>query len=67
MREGQDRLRGLKVQNEQDTRVYCRAQGIQPVFNNTYKWNVIYTNTESLCGTLETNIMLYINYISIKI
>lgn len=28
---------------------------------------ISYANVKSLCGTLETNIILYANYISIKI
>ena len=31
-----------------------------------FKWSIIYKNTESLCCTSEINIILYINYTSIK-
>ena len=36
-------------------------------YNQTYCGDFTrYTNTEALCCTTETNIMLYVNYISIK-
>ena len=31
--------------------------GTEPIFYNNFKWSIIYKNTESLCCTLETNIV----------
>ena len=46
--------------------IYSAKQGLQPIFYNYYKWNVIFKNCESLCYMPETYIILYINYTSIK-
>ena len=46
--------------------MYCTAQGIQLLFCNNFTWSIIYKNFESLCCTPETNIILQINYTSIK-
>ena len=39
-------------------RIYCTTQGIQPIFYNKFKWNIIYKNTESWCCTSETIVNL---------
>lgn len=36
------------------------------MFSNNFKWRIICKNVESLCGTPEPNIVLYINYITIE-
>ena len=38
----------------------------QSLFFNNFKWSISYKNCESLCCTPETNIILEINYTSIK-
>ena len=62
-RQVQAGLRGTdyQVQNEQDARLQCIAQGMQSEFYSNFTWNIIYKNIESQCRT-ETNIILYINY-----
>ena len=46
-------------------RVYCKTQGIQPIFYNNYKWNITIKNYKSLLYT-TTYIILCINYTLIK-
>ena len=38
----------------------------QPFFYNNFKWSGIYKNAELLCCISEINILLQINYTSIK-
>ena len=42
---------------------YATAQGIQLIFYNNFKWNIIYRNIKSLCCIPETHIVyqLYFN------
>ena len=42
---------------------YATVQGIQPIFYNNFKWNIIYRNIESLGCIPETHIIyqLYFN------
>ena len=42
-------------------RINCIAQRIQPIFDNNYKWSVIYKNIESLGPIPETNTTFGIN------
>ena len=49
---------GFSVYNKYAARIYYTAAGTEPIFYNNFKWNMIYKNTESLCCTPETNIML---------
>ena len=54
---------GIKIQttmykiNKQEGYIVQHRE-IQPLFCNKLKWNIIYKNTESLCCTPETNIIL---------
>ena len=56
-REGPRQGQGIKrhkllyVKNKQATKIYCTAQGIQPIFYNNFKWSIIHKNIESLCYT----------------
>ena len=43
------------------TRIYYTTQGIQPIFDNNYKWSITFKNCESQRCTSETYIILY-NY-----
>ena len=47
---------------------YCTNRTVWPLFDNKFKWHIIYTNTESLCCncTHEMNITLLIKNIKIK-
>ena len=45
--------------------IYCTTQGIQPIFYNNYKWSIPFKNFQSLYGTTEIYIILYITYTSI--
>ena len=44
--------------NKLDTKIYYTVQGIQSASYNKFKWSIICKNTESLCYTSETNIIL---------
>ena len=39
---------------------------LQLLYYNAFQWRLIYKNTESLCYTPETNIILEANYTSIN-
>jgi len=41
-----------------DARIYCTAQGIQPIFYNNFKWNITFKNCKPLCCIPETYINL---------
>ena len=53
-----------KIEKQQGYIIQHRE--IQPLFCDNFKWSIIYKNTESLCCTPETNVILQINYTSIK-
>lgn len=50
--------KGYTVQHRELQSLFC--------INNNFQWIIIYINTESLCYIHETNIILLINYSSIK-
>ena len=64
-----DRGKGLKGTNyhvlNKITRIYYTTQGIQPICYNNSKQDITFKNCESLCCTLETYIILYLNYTSV--
>lgn len=43
------------------TRIYCTAQGLHPLSCNNFWWSIIGKDTESLCCTPESNIILWFN------
>ena len=42
------------------------VQHREVLFCNNFKWSISYKNTDPLCSTTETYIILQINYTSIK-
>ena len=48
------------------TRIYCTAQGIQPIFYNNYKWSIPLTFVNHYAVYFVTCIILYINCMSIN-
>ena len=46
------------------TRIYCKTQGIEPIFYNNYHWNITFKNCESLYCIPVPYAILY-NYSSI--
>ena len=41
---GQFRKYKLPMWKLNDARIYCTAQGIQPIFYNNFKWNITFKN-----------------------
>ena len=66
-RQGQriKRYKLLCIKKKLAMRIFCIAQGIQPI-SYDQKCNIIFKTCELLCFTHETYIILYINYTSIK-
>ena len=56
------------TQNGPATRIYYVAHGWYSIPCNNLYWKIIWKRyiTKSLCSTVETNIILYINYTSIN-
>lgn len=48
-------------------RLQSQLQGIQSLSYSNFKWILTYKSIEPPCGTLETNIILEINYTLIKV
>ena len=64
---GQFRKYKLPMWKLNDARIYCTAQGIQPIFYNDYKWSITFKNCESLYCTPVTYNVAHQLYSILKI